>query len=96
MYAGRAVLPSGAARRREHRRRADLHAADRGPTLRIEAFLLDHDGGDIYGQTMRIDFIERLRDERRFESVDALMEQVHEDIGRTRELAARPPGEPAA
>ena len=36
---------------------------------------------------MRIDFIERLRDERRFESKDALMAQVTEDIARVRELA---------
>ncbi len=56
--------------------------------MRLEAFLLDHDGSDLYGQTMRIDFIERLRDERRFETTEALMAQVTQDIARTRELAA--------
>ena len=64
--------------------------------MRLEAFLLDHDGSDLYGQTMRVEFIERLRDEKRFESADALMEQVRHDIARTRELAARPPGDPPA
>jgi riboflavin kinase / FMN adenylyltransferase len=57
-------------------------------TLRLEAFLLDHDGSDLYGQTMRIEFLERLRDERRFESPDALVAQITEDIARTREAAA--------
>jgi riboflavin kinase / FMN adenylyltransferase len=54
----------------------------------VEAFLLEHDGSDLYGQTMRLDFVERLRDERKFASTEALMEQVGEDIARTRELAA--------
>jgi riboflavin kinase/FMN adenylyltransferase len=39
---------------------------------------------------MRIEFIERLRDEKRFESVEALMEQVHKDIVRAREIGSRP------
>ena len=58
--------------------------------MRLEAFLLDHDGSDLYGQTMRIEFIERLRDEQRFESPDALMDQVTEDIARTRDIGTRP------
>jgi riboflavin kinase/FMN adenylyltransferase len=57
-------------------------------TLRVEAFLLEHDGSDLYGQTMRLDFVERLREERKFASTEALMEQVGDDIARTRELAA--------
>ena len=58
--------------------------------MRLEAFLLDHDGTDLYGQTMRLEFLERLRDERRFESPDALVAQITDDIERTREAAARP------
>ena len=61
-----------------------------GATMRLEAFLLDHDGSDLYGQTMRLEFIERLRDEKRFESPDALVAQITDDIERTREAAARP------
>ncbi len=38
---------------------------------------------------MRIEFLERLRDERRFESPDALVAQITQDIERTREIAAR-------
>ena len=58
--------------------------------MRLEAFLLDHDGTDLYGQTMRLEFLERLRDERRFESPDAAGGPDHRDIERTREAAARP------
>jgi riboflavin kinase/FMN adenylyltransferase len=51
----------------------------------IETFLLDWDG-DIYGETVRIEFIKRLRGEKRFESVDALVEQMGADVGATREI----------
>ena len=64
--------------------------ARRARPMRLEAFLLDHDGSDLYGQTMRIEFLERLRDERRFESPEALVAQITDDIERTREAAARP------
>ena len=45
----------------------------------IEAYLLDFDG-DLYGQPLRIEFLKRLRGERRFESVDALVEQMRRDV----------------
>lgn len=54
---------------------------------RIEAFLLDFDGPDLYGESIRVEFLERLRDERRFASVDALVVQIHEDVRRTREIS---------
>ncbi|HTA35349.1 MAG TPA: riboflavin kinase, partial [Solirubrobacteraceae bacterium] len=51
----------------------------------IEAHLLDFDG-DLYGQTLCLEFVERLRGERRFESAEALVEQMHRDVADTREL----------
>ncbi|MGD9571551.1 MAG: bifunctional riboflavin kinase/FAD synthetase [Thermoleophilia bacterium] len=97
VYACRAVLASGRSAAAVNIGVAPTFTgADARSTLRIEAFLLDHDGSDIYGQTMRIDFIERLRDEKRFASADELVAQIHEDVARTRELAARPPGDPSA
>ena len=51
----------------------------------IEAYLLDQDV-DLYGRTLRIEFLERLRGERRFESVDALVSQMEADVVRTREV----------
>jgi riboflavin kinase/FMN adenylyltransferase len=53
----------------------------------IEAHLLDFDD-DLYGQTLCLQFIERLRGERRFATAEALIEQMHRDVQRTRELVA--------
>jgi riboflavin kinase/FMN adenylyltransferase len=58
-----------------------------GRGLLVEAFLLDFDG-DIYDQELRLDFLERLRGERRFDSVDALVEQMGQDVLDTRRVAA--------
>ena len=53
----------------------------------IEAYILDFDG-DLYGRELRLDFLARLRGERRFETPEALIEQMHSDVERTREIAA--------
>jgi len=53
----------------------------------IEAYILDFEG-DLYGHTLCIEFLERLRGERRFESSQALIAQMHRDVQRTREIAA--------
>jgi riboflavin kinase / FMN adenylyltransferase len=45
----------------------------------VEAFLLDWEG-DIYGQRLTIEFLARLRGERRFDSAEALIEQMHRDV----------------
>lgn len=89
VYAGRAVLARGRSAAAINIGLAPTFATAAEPraAVRLEAFLLDHDGSDLYGETMRIDFIERLRDERRFESMEALMAQITEDIERVRELA---------
>jgi riboflavin kinase/FMN adenylyltransferase len=52
----------------------------------IEAYLLDFDGG-LYDQQLRIEFLKRLRGEKRFESVDALLEQMALDVEATRMVA---------
>jgi riboflavin kinase/FMN adenylyltransferase len=49
------------------------------PPLRVEAHLLDFDA-DLYGQELEIRFVEKLRDERRFSSVDELRQQIGQDI----------------
>jgi len=53
----------------------------------IEAFLIDW-SGDLYGQRIHVEFLRRLRGERRFESVDALVEQMGRDVDEARGLAA--------
>jgi riboflavin kinase/FMN adenylyltransferase len=52
----------------------------------IEAYVLDFDG-DLYGSELRLRFLERLRGERRFSDPTALIEQMHRDVARTREIA---------
>ncbi len=56
-----------------------------GRAVLVEAYLLDRDV-DLYGRTLKVDFLARLRGERRFESVETLVEQMHADVQRTREL----------
>ena len=51
----------------------------------LEAYLLDFDR-DIYGQNLKLEFVSRIRDELKFDSVDALIEKIHEDVKKTREL----------
>ncbi len=51
----------------------------------IEAYILDFEG-DLYDSELRLRFIERLRGERRFADADALVEQMHRDVQRTREI----------
>lgn len=45
----------------------------------IEAFLVGFEG-DLYGTELRVEFLKRLRGEKRFESVDALVEQMQHDV----------------
>ena len=56
-----------------------------GRGLLVEAFLLDFDA-EIYGHTLRLEFLQRLRGERRFDSVDALVEQMDRDVAETRRV----------
>jgi riboflavin kinase/FMN adenylyltransferase len=58
-----------------------------GRGLLVEAYLLDFDD-DIYDHELRLDFLERLRGERRFDSIEALVEQMGRDVSETRRIAA--------
>ena len=54
----------------------------------IEFHLLDFDG-DLYGEDVRVDFVYRLREVVRFDTVAALVNQMHEDVAETRRALAR-------
>jgi riboflavin kinase/FMN adenylyltransferase len=56
-----------------------------GEGLRIEAHLLDFDR-DIYGKTVTLEFIARLRGEQRFPGIDALVAQIRTDTEQGRQL----------
>lgn len=51
----------------------------------LEAHLLDFDG-DLYDQQARVQFIQFLRSERRFNGIDELRDQLNLDVERTREV----------
>jgi riboflavin kinase / FMN adenylyltransferase len=52
----------------------------------IEAYLLDFDE-EIYGEPLRLEFLKRLRGEKRFDSVDALVAQMDQDVDEARAVA---------
>jgi len=54
----------------------------------VEAHLIGFDG-DLYGRRLRIAFLERIRGEKRFDSADALVEQMQRDLVDARQIAER-------
>jgi riboflavin kinase / FMN adenylyltransferase len=60
---------------------------DSGRGVLVEAHLIDFEG-DLYGQTLRVAFLERMRGEKRFDSVDELVEQMGRDVERAREICS--------
>jgi riboflavin kinase/FMN adenylyltransferase len=63
---------------------ADDGSPDKGQVT-VETHLFDFEQ-DLYGRRLRLEFVQRLRDERRFESVDALKAQIAADCAQTRTL----------
>ena len=57
---------------------------DSGRGVLVEAYVIDWEG-DLYGRELRLDFVTRLRGERRFESADALAKQMALDVEQARE-----------
>jgi riboflavin kinase/FMN adenylyltransferase len=54
----------------------------------LEAHLFDFDG-DLYGQRLEVEFSARLRDELRFESLDAMVAQMHRDAAEARAILSK-------
>ena len=54
-----------------------------GTERTIETFILDF-SGDLYGKRLDIEFVARLRDELKFESLEALVEQIATDVDEVR------------
>ena len=65
--------------------RADAHAGSGREPLMLEVHLLDVDR-DLYGRSLRVEFVHRLRDERRFPNVETLKEQIARDVASARRL----------
>ncbi|WP_153504879.1 bifunctional riboflavin kinase/FAD synthetase [Cumulibacter manganitolerans] len=56
-----------------------------GTERRVESFLLDFEG-DLYGEQVQIDFIDRIRTMQRFDSSEALVEAIADDVAATRRI----------
>lgn len=54
----------------------------------LEAHVLDF-AGDLYGRTVRVEFVERIRGESKFDSIDELVAQIRRDAERAREILSR-------
>lgn len=57
---------------------------DDGENRTIEAYLLDF-SGDIYGKPLRLEFVQYLRGEEKFDTLQALLDQMEEDVRQTRD-----------
>ncbi len=55
----------------------------------IEAHLLDYKGGDLYGRSLEVRFLARVRDEQKFDGPEALKKQIAADITAARALESR-------
>jgi riboflavin kinase/FMN adenylyltransferase len=82
VYAGRALLEAGPcpAVVNVGRRPTFGHGA-----LRLEAHLLDWEG-DLYGRSLSVEFVARLRGEQRFPGAEALRAQIEQDVASARRL----------
>jgi riboflavin kinase / FMN adenylyltransferase len=63
---------------------------DAQPYSLLEAFVLDF-SGDLYDEPARVEFVERLRAEAKFDSLDALIAQMNADVARARSILAAEP-----
>jgi len=95
--AGLALPPNGVYAAHAHWQGRTLRAAvnigvrptlaGAAPARRVEAHLLDWTG-ELYGRELELTFVSKLRDEQRFESLDALREQIARDVDQARALFA--------
>jgi riboflavin kinase / FMN adenylyltransferase len=61
-----------------------------GTKRRVEAYVLDRDDLDLYGERVAVEFVERLRPTLRFDGVEALIEQMAGDVARSRHVLGAP------
>ena len=60
-----------------------------GKERRVESYILDF-AGDIYGERIAVDFVERLREQRVYSGIEPLIEQIRDDVAQTRRVLERP------
>nr|WP_221185348.1 bifunctional riboflavin kinase/FAD synthetase [Flexivirga oryzae] len=91
VYVGWLVREGTAADDPEHRMPAAISVGtnptfDDVPERTVEAYVLDRDDLDLYDETVRIEFVRRLRGNTKFNSIDALIDQMRRDVAQAREI----------
>ena len=86
VYATRVVLPDGTSYPAVTNV-GTRPTVNNGTDVTVEAWLLDFDG-DLYGQTVRVEFYHHIRDEIRFDSLDALKAEITRNAETTRQYFA--------
>lgn len=86
VYVTRATLPDG--RQFEACTNIGMQPTFDGTRWQVETHLLDFEG-DLYDAVVSIELLQRLRDEHKFDGVDALLTQIHADLDETRAYFAR-------
>ena len=62
-----------------------------GVQRRVEAYVLDRTDLDLYGEEIVVEFVERLRPTLRFDGLEPLIVQMHDDVARARQILASGP-----
>ena len=86
VYAGRLVRESG--ERLPAAVSVGTNPTFDGTERRVEAYVLDRTDLDLYGETVAVEFVERLRPTLRFDGIADLTRQMAADVDRSRELLA--------
>ena len=93
VYAGRATIADEPGTTRPAAVHVGPNATFGETAVSIEAHLVGF-AGDLYGRTLHVDFLERVRDTRRFASVDDLKAQLSADVAAAASIAGRPGSDP--
>ena len=90
VYAGRLIRPSLPDRDPDHELPAAISIGTNptfeGTDRRVEAYVLDRTDLELYGETVVFEFVERLRATEKFDTIEALVEQMADDVERCRAL----------
>lgn len=94
VYAGWLVRGECAQEGRYHRLPAAISVGTNPtfdiPERTVEAYVLDRDDLEMYGETVGIEFVRRLRGNVKFDSIDDLVEQMHSDVDASRTILGSP------
>jgi len=88
VYAGWLVRPSLPERHPDHKLPAAISIGTNptfgGTQRRVEAYVLDRSDLDLYGENVCVEFVERLRPTEKFDSIEALLARIADDVERCR------------